>query len=194
MKKIILASKSPRRIELMECLNIPFEIHSADVDETINPDLKIETEIMRLAQQKAQAVLDFHPDSVVIGADTLVVHNNQALGKPIDRQNAKDMLKTLSGTTHQVITGVCLLSNNQCETFYHSSDVVVYELSEKEIDDYIDTNEPMDKAGSYAIQGLGRLFVKEIHGDFFSIMGFPVSIIHRKLNDFLNSESVQNKS
>ncbi len=182
MKPVVLASKSPRRIELISEIFDDFTVDSADVDETLKLNVPIQEEVMRLAKLKAEAVLSQHPDAIIIGADTLVVYQNKALGKPKDENDAKNMLQLLSNNTHQVISGVCVLYRDQCHTFYDSSDVTMFELSEDEILKYITSKEPLDKAGAYAIQGQGRLFIKEIRGDFYSIMGLPIARLYRLLN------------
>lgn len=185
MNRIILASKSPRRKQIMEMLDIPFEIIVADIDEKINPDNELAKEIQNVSFLKALKVFKENKDAVVIGADTIVVINNKVLGKPKNEEEAKEMLKLLQGNMHHVITGVTILSEKQSETFANISEVYFEPISDEEIDTYIKTKEPMDKAGAYAIQGIGAKFVKSINGDFYSIMGLPLSELAQRLKKYL---------
>ena len=181
MSKLILASNSPRRKELLSLLKIPFEIIPADIDETINPENDLNQEIERLSFQKALAIFKDNKDSIVIGSDTIVHIDNEIFGKPKDVQEAKEMLKRLSNNTHTVITAVTIISNKLSETFSINSDVTFMNLTEEEIDKYISTNEPLDKAGSYAIQGDGAKFIKHINGDYYAIIGLPISEVYDRL-------------
>lgn len=183
-KKLILASQSPRRRELLERCHIPFDIEIADIDETLNRNLPLEAAMEELAWRKAQTVLNRHPEAVIIGADTIVVLERQVLGKPRNSEEAKMMLAQLSGKTHQVMTGVCLLSSTQRISFCDISDVEFYSLEAEEIEAYVKTGEPLDKAGAYGIQGEGFFLARRINGDFYSIMGFPVARIIRALKKF----------
>lgn len=185
MNRIILASASPRRKELMESLNIPFEIITAEVDETIDPNNPLVDEIEDLSFKKAYAVFKDQGDAIVIGSDTMVVLNDIRLGKPKDEEDAYSMLKALSGNTHEVITAVSIIGPTQSETFSVKSMVKFYPMSDEEILTYIKTGEPMDKAGAYAIQGLGSKFVKTIIGDYYAIMGFPIAEVYHRLNKYL---------
>ncbi len=183
-RPLILASQSPRRKELLSYCNIDFKTIVADVDETIDPALPIIEEIQRLAYKKAKAVLDLNPDSVVIGSDTIVVIDNQILGKPKNEEDAKQMLRLLQGRTHEVITGVCLCSNEKVDSFSHITEVTFFEMSEEEINWYVSTGEPMDKAGAYGIQGKCMIYIKDIKGDYYSVMGLPVSDVYQHLKQF----------
>lgn len=185
MNKVVLASKSPRRKQIMEMLNIPFEIIVADIDEKINPDNELRSEIENVSFLKALKVFNDNKDAVVVGADTIVVVNNEVLGKPKNEEDAKRMLKLLQGNMHHVITGVTILSNNESETFSNVSEVYFIPLTDEEIEEYIKTKEPMDKAGAYAIQGIGAKFIKKINGDFYSIMGLPLSELGLKIKKYL---------
>ncbi|WP_110111491.1 Maf family protein [Bacillus sp. CGMCC 1.16541] len=178
---LILASSSPRRKELLEQANVSFTVQVSAVEEIINPAHTPSEVVMSLALQKAQDVAKSHPDAIILGADTVVVQNHQILGKPEDEQQAKEMLRLLSGQAHQVLTGVALVKNEQVVTFYEQTDVTFYPLKEEEIARYVQSGEPMDKAGSYGIQGLGAIFVKEIKGDYFSVVGLPLSRTVREL-------------
>lgn len=183
MKKInlILASQSPRRKELMDVIGIPFSIEVADIDETMNLDGNLVDEIKELAYKKAKVIADNHKDSVVIGADTIVVYENKVLGKPKTNEDAFEMLKLLSGNTHKVLTGVSIINCGDIQKFCSISEVTFNELSDDEITKYIETKEPMDKAGAYGIQGFGGCFVREIKGDYYTIMGLPLSLVYQEL-------------
>lgn len=161
-----------------------FEIITADVDETIAEGTLPEDAVMQLSFKKAQAVSEKHKGRTVIGADTVVVCDGLILGKPKNRENAMEMLKMLSGRTHSVLTGVTITDGEKNDTFFVSSDVTFFELNDNEILKYVSCGEPDDKAGAYAIQGKGALFVERINGDYFNIVGFPVSEVNRHLKNF----------
>ncbi len=183
--KLILASGSPRRKELLSLLNIPFEVVVSNFDERIDQDKKLEDEIKRLSFGKAKSVFEKNEDAVVIGADTIVTIDNKVLGKPKDQDDAKRMLTLLSNNVHTVITGVTIMSKDKTETFASSSKVYFDQLTDNEIKEYILTKEPMDKAGAYAIQGIGSKFIKKIEGDYYSIVGLPINQIYQKLRAFI---------
>lgn len=185
MTRIILASKSPRRRELMELLHIPFEVIVSDIDEQIDYTNDLVKEIEKLSFRKAQAVFKDHSDALVIGSDTIVKIGNDVLGKPKNIEDAKAMLKELSDNTHQVVTGVTILYKDKAETFSSVADVTFYPLNDEEIDAYIATNEPMDKAGSYAIQGDAAKFIRSIHGDYYTIVGLPIAELYHRLKKYL---------
>ena len=170
---VILASQSPRRKELMGLFHIPYEIRVADIDETMDPSLPAGEEVARVSRAKAEAVPCEQGD-VVIAADTIVVCNGQVLGKPTDEQDAYRMLRLLSGRDHQVMTGLCVLRNGVATTCTEITDIHFRELSDREIWAYIRTGEPMDKAGSYGIQGGAALFAEKMAGDYYNVMGLPV--------------------
>ena len=181
MKKdceIILASASPRRKELLSAAGVPFSVHTADIDESVNEFYTPKEAVMRLAERKALAVYkQYKKDEkkIVIGADTLVSLGNILLGKPEDTQHAQDMLEALSDRTHQVRTGVCIIfPSGQRLTFCECTDVTFRELEPEEIAEYIASGEPMDKAGAYGIQGGAAKFVSEIKGDYDNVVGLPV--------------------
>ncbi len=182
--KIILASQSPRRRELLSLITDDFEVITADVDETVDENETAENTVMMLSKKKADAVSSLYPGRVVIGADTIVVCDGRILGKPQNRTHAKEMLKSLSGRTHQVLTGVTITDSCKTETFFVSSDVTFFELSDEEISAYAESGEPDDKAGAYGIQGKGSLLVEKISGDYFNIVGLPVSALNKKLKNF----------
>ncbi len=182
--KIILASASPRRRELLSLITTEFEVITADVDETTDENETAENTVMMLSAKKAEAVSSLYEGRTVIGADTIVVCDGKILGKPASRENAKEMLRMLSGRTHQVLTGVTITDGEKTETFYVSSDVTFFKLTDEEISAYAESGEPDDKAGAYGIQGKGSLLVEKICGDYFNIVGLPVSMLNKKLNEF----------
>lgn len=181
MKSLILASSSPRRQELLQLLQIPFQSISANVNEDFSEHMKANEVVKELAYRKAAAVAKEHQDHWVIGSDTIVVLNGEILGKPINRADAQETLKKLSGQTHEVYTGVSIILGRHDYVFVEKTNVTFWELSDLEIERYLDTGEPFDKAGSYGIQGYGALFVKQIDGDYYSVVGLPVSRLAREL-------------
>ena len=174
--KIILASQSPRRKELLERMGIQdFETISPNVDESAFHGLPPEELVRRLSAEKAAAVAGkVGKDAIVIAADTVVALEGAVLGKPADELDAFKMLSALSGVRHQVYTGVTVCRGGEKQTAHEVTDVTFRELSEREIEDYISTGEPMDKAGAYGIQGYGALLIQGISGDYYNVMGLPV--------------------
>ena len=171
--KLILASQSPRRKELLGLFHIPFEIRVADIDESMDPAKPACDEVARVSRAKAEAIACEEGD-VVIAADTIVVCNGQVLGKPTSENDAYRMLRLLSGRDHQVMTGMCVLRGGVATTCTEITDIHFRELSDREIWNYIHTGEPMDKAGSYGIQGGAALFAEKMAGDYYTVMGLPV--------------------
>ncbi len=182
--RIVLASKSPRRKELLEQLHLPFEIIVSEIEEQIDHENDLVKEIEKLSYQKAQAVYQKESDALVIGSDTIVKIGNEALGKPHTIEEAREMLHKLSGKTHEVVTAVTILYRDQVETFSSIAEVTFYPLSEEEIDGYISTNEPFDKAGAYAIQGDAAKFIRCIHGDYYTIVGLPIGELYQRLKKY----------
>lgn len=181
---IILASASPRRKELLKLVVDDFIIEPADIDETAAEGIDIENYPEYLATKKAEYIyFNGHQGDVVIGCDTGVFADGKMFGKPENCEAARQMLKLLSGKTHKVITGVCVYANGQRKSFSQVTEVEFYNLSDEEIEEYINTGEPMDKAGAYGIQGKGSLLVKSINGDYFSVVGLPVSGLGRVLKN-----------
>lgn len=179
--KIILASNSPRRKELLTQADIDFEVKSADVEE-ITDKTKPEEVVMDLSQLKAKAIAKDNPGRRIIAADTVVAFNGQILGKPKDEADAFRMLKELSGQTHHVYTGVTIIEEDgKVNTFFECTAVTMYENSDELIKKYIATGEPMDKAGAYGIQGKGAVLVKEICGDYNNVVGLPLAKVYRNL-------------
>ncbi len=185
MKKIILASASPRRRELLNVAGVEFEVLVSEADETVPEGTAPKDAAMMTAEKKALAVAEKCTDCVVIGADTIVVIGDKILGKPGDEADAAAMLRLLSGKEHEVITGVCITDGVKTERFAQVSKVRFYELTEDEIAAYVATKEPMDKAGSYGIQGRGCVLVESIEGDYFNIVGLPVAATVRALRRFI---------
>ena len=180
---VILASRSPRRQELMCQCGIPFSVFVPQIKEHFDTKLTMEKAIEKLAREKCESVKQLYPERTIVGADTVVVLGEKILGKPTDRDDAFEMLTLLSGKTHRVITGVCILSPGKDVVFHQTSAVRFHALTSGEIREYIDSGEPMDKAGAYGIQGKGALLIREIRGDFYSVMGLPVSRVYRELRD-----------
>ena len=170
---LILASASPRRKELLSLFGVPFSIRAADIDEAMDPGKAPFDEVARVSRLKALATVRSDED-VVIAADTIVVCAGHVLGKPKDAADACRMLRFLSGRDHQVMTGVTVLRGSEAVTFTEVTDLHFRELSEKEIARYVATGEPMDKAGSYGIQGGAALFCTGMNGDYYNVMGLPV--------------------
>jgi septum formation protein len=179
--KLILASASPRRQELLCTLGYEFTAEVADVNETLEEKLPPHETVMRLALQKAEKVYENHPEDCVVGVDTLVFLDGEALGKPQGVEQAKEMLRRLSGRRHEVLSGVAILSPKGRETFFVRTGVRFYELSHELIARYAATGEPLDKAGAYGIQSLGALLVEGIDGDYFNVVGLPVAELARRL-------------
>jgi len=171
--QLILASASPRRKELLGLFHIPFSIRVADIDETMDNTKTPFDEVARVSRLKALAV-ERQKDDVVIAADTIVVCEGRVLGKPHSEAEAVEMLQLLSGRDHQVMTGCTVLKGDRAETFTEVTDLHFRDLSQKEIENYVASGEPMDKAGSYGIQGGAALFCERMVGDYYNVMGLPV--------------------
>jgi len=196
MTRWILASASPRRQELLRNLGHEFEVIVSHGEENakLPEGFKIEDEPAFFAKAKAREVASLvktqqtgdaaSENILVIGADTLVMLDGKALGKPQDQDDARYMLRLLSGRTHEVVTGCCLILNGKEHTFEEHTKVTFYDLTEEEISSYINSGEPMDKAGAYGIQGLGCLLVRGIEGDFFNVVGLPVARLYREIQAF----------
>lgn len=176
--KIILASKSPRRKEILETMGVSFEIDVADVDESVSDDFSPVEAVCEISKRKAQRIAERHgEDEIVISADTVVVIDGKIIGKPKDKEDAFCILKNLSGRTHEVYTGFTVCANGKTKTDFEVTKVHFKELCDDDIRRYIETGEPMDKAGAYGIQQKGNLFVDYIHGDYYNVVGFPISKI-----------------
>lgn len=183
IQKIILASGSPRRRELMTRIGFNFQYVTSNISEELTGDTDFAGQAMRLAAMKAYSVSNIYDEAYIIGADTIVVLDGKAYGKPQDAAEAKNTLRALSGKKHTVITGVALVNKREgvCDRFYESTDVYFRKFGDEFIDWYIETEEPFDKAGSYAIQGKGCLMVEKISGDYDNVVGLPVSSLFQHL-------------
>jgi septum formation protein len=170
--RLILASRSPRRAELLTRLGLEFTVRIPDVDERLRPGEDPAVAAQRLARRKAEA--EVSDGALVIGCDTLVVHRDRMLGKPVDAEHAVEMLRRLQGDQHIVHTGVALAQPGRVESAVESTRVWFRSLDRHECDEYVGTNEPMDKAGAYGIQGFGAAIVERIEGDYFNVMGLPI--------------------
>lgn len=178
-EKLVLASGSPRRTEILERAGWPHEVIVAGIDETLKPQEPAATYVQRLARSKAEAVAQKLESGLVLGADTTVVIEGQILGQPADDADARRMLKLLNGRWHEVLTGVALVRvGGETRVDYETTHVRFTEMSENEIDWYIATREPFGKAGAYGIQGKAALFIEEIQGDYFNIMGLPIRLVY----------------
>ena len=177
---VILASQSPRRRELLGLTGLDFVVRAADIDETTDPNAAPFDEVARLSREKALAI-PREADDVVIAADTIVVCDGAMLGKPVDEEDAYRMLSMLSDRDHQVMTGLTVIRGERIVTHTEVTDIHFRALTDGEIRAYIASGEPMDKAGAYGIQGGASLFVTGIHGDYFNVVGLPISSIYEKI-------------
>lgn len=180
---LVLASASPRRSELLSYLGLPFSIRVADIDEGLVSEESPDDYVKRLSFEKASKV--FLGDECVIGADTIVVSEGKILGKPQDAVHAEEMLRLLSGSWHEVLTGVSVVNRVKRETFSVKTKVLFDKIGDDEIVNYIATSEPMDKAGAYAIQGIGGKFIREIQGSYSNVVGLPLCEVSNVLKLFL---------
>jgi septum formation protein len=180
--RLVLASRSPRRQEILRQAGIPFTVRAADVDETPLDGEKPEDYVRRLAEMKALAVKR-EPDEIVLGADTTVVIDGEMLAKPADAADARRMLQLLIDRRHEVLTGICLRADARLVCDWAVTAVWFARMSSREIDEYVATREPMDKAGGYAIQGLASKFITKIEGCYFNVVGLPVSLVYRHLTE-----------
>jgi len=185
---VILASASPRRKELLKRIFKDFSIVPADIDETIPEDIGPEFAPVFLSAEKAEAIAADHPDDLIIAADTIVFADGKILGKPRNSQEAKDMLRLLSGNTHKVITGCCVRKGKNICSFAEESLVRFFDLSDEEIEHYVSSGSADGKAGAYGIQDGGALFVERIEGDFYNIVGLPIGRLNREIQSLLEEE------
>lgn len=183
---IILASASPRRRELLKMITDDFVAVSSDADETLPENINPKEAAVYLSKIKAQSASEFYPESIVIGCDTTVILDDGILGKPASKSQCKAFIKMLSGRSHSVITGCTLICGEISKSFSVETEVFFRELSDDEIEQYISTEEPYDKAGGYAVQGKGALLIDKINGDYFNVVGLPVSRLNRELIKFIN--------
>lgn len=191
ISNVVLASQSPRRKRLLELINLEFDIVVSTVPEFTRADLNAVEFAREMSQRKSRQVATQKEQTLVIGADTVVAHQDEILGKPVDEEEARRMLRRLSSDTHHVITAVSLITSDETGsivdtlTFHQTTNVTFGQLDDEEINEYVETGGPMDKAGSYGIQDdWGALFVKEIDGDFYNVVGFPLHLFYQKLKTF----------
>lgn len=180
---LILASQSPRRRELLHNITDDFSVKVSDADETLSPDMSPEEAVVYLATVKGKAVFSENKSDTVISADTVVVLDGKILGKPHSKAEAYEMLSSLSGRSHFVYTGVCVLFGDKSVVFYEKTDVTFRSLSPDEINSYIESGEPFDKAGGYGIQGKGSIMITSINGDYYNVMGLPVAKLYEVLKN-----------
>jgi septum formation protein len=183
---LVLASQSPRRAEILRGAGIPFTVRLAAIDESPQKAERPGPYVRRVAEAKARAI-HAAPDEVVLAADTTVIAAGEMLGKPADAADARRMLKLLSGRRHEVLTGICLRRGDQVIRDHASTAVWFTELSPREIEEYVATGEPMDKAGAYAIQGVASRYIERIEGCYFNVVGLPVSLVWRHLKGFTSA-------
>jgi len=182
--RLILASASPRRAELLRAAGITFEVFAVDVDERFGAGETAEQYVVRLAEEKARTAektVAASGEACFLGADTTVVCGEEALGKPADRTDAERMVRLLAGRTHEVLTGICLLGGGLAQTHIERSRVSMSAMTEAEIRWYAASGEPMDKAGAYAVQGLASRFIDRIDGSYSNVVGLPVPVVYRLL-------------
>lgn len=186
MKKIILASSSPRRKELLKKLGIPFEVVASQFEELMDSTIDSHSLAKKLSFGKAQAVASYYKNSIIIAADTFIVCNGELMGKAHTEAEARKMLNKLSGRQHLVITGFAVIDTQTNRTISYSEQSTVYikKLNKKDIDDYIKSGEPFEKAGAYAIQGLGAKIIEKYEGDYFNIVGLPINSLSKTLAEF----------
>jgi septum formation protein len=180
---LVLASASPRRQELLRNAGFEFVVQPAKIPEELRNGEEPKAFAERLAREKALAVFQQRPNDIVLGADTIVIVEGEILGKPRNDADAERMLKLLSGRTHQVITGVCLIGSRFSDTRSETTSVTMTLLSDEDIRAYVKTQEPFDKAGAYGIQGIASRWISRIEGDYFNVVGLPVSLVYRMLHE-----------
>jgi septum formation protein len=186
MKRVILASASPRRKELLEKIGLKFEVEPSNYVENMRSKLSPDELARAMSLEKAKVVAGKHKNAIVIAADTFIVFRGKILGKPNTSAEARKMLMSLKGRSHSVITGFTILDTNKNKVLTRSVETVVHikNLTSEEVDAYVRSKEPLDKAGAYAIQGLGSVIVEKIEGDYFNVIGLPVSVLVEGLKEF----------
>lgn len=183
MKKIILASKSPRRREILEMLQWNFEVAYQEMEERFEENLSLEENMQKIALKKAKAMEEKYQDQLILACDTMVVLDGESFGKPKEEEDAKRMLRLLSGKQSHVYSAVALVHKalGKEETFVEKTKIYFHPLSEEEIAQYVATGEAMDKAGGYAVQGVGSIFIEKIEGDYWNVVGLPISRVYQAL-------------
>lgn len=183
LPRIVLASGSPRRSEIMESVGWKFTKDVPDIDETELPSEEPDVYVQRLALTKARTIAGRHPGKIVLGADTTVVIDDQIIGKPVDVADAKRMLTMLSGRWHEVLTGVAITQNGDSRVGLQRTRVKFVEMSDAEIDFLVELGDPLDKAGAYAVQAQAALFIEGIEGDYWNVVGLPISLVYRLIRE-----------
>lgn len=178
---IVLGSKSARRKELLAQMGYDFYVDSVDIDESIENYIDANDYVLKVVTKKGQAVLQKHPNEIIICADTIVVVDEVILGKPKNKDDARNMINLIQNRSHEVLTAVFIANNSSYEVFVEKTVVVIDEIDSDEVEQYILTDEPYDKAGGYAIQGVFAKYIKSINGDFYNVMGLPINKLYKKL-------------
>ncbi|MEP7039043.1 MAG: Maf family protein [Acidobacteriota bacterium] len=193
LPKLILASGSPRRAEILTSVGWEFEKRVADIDETEFANEKPDDYVQRLAREKAEKVAENYKNALVLGADTIVVIDNKIIGKPKNLDDARRMLRMLSGNWHEVLTGIAIVkvseNENETQTNLQKTQVKFAELSDAEIEFLVEKGEPLDKAGAYAVQAQAALFIEEIKGDYWNVVGLPINLVYQAINSFGQKET-----
>lgn len=177
--KLILASGSPRRVEILNSVGWEFERQVADIDESLRDGELPEDYVIRLACEKAEAVAESYPNSIVLGADTTVVIDHQILGKPVDMDDARRMLRVLSGNWHEVLTGIAVVENGSTRSAMQRTRVKFIEMTDDEIRFLAERGDPLDKAGAYAVQAQAALFIEKVEGEYWNVVGLPINLVYR---------------
>ncbi len=181
IRPLILASKSPRRKELLDLAGLDYQVYCSDADEYFDSTLSKTQAIQAIARQKAEAVFKDHPEALIISADTLVILDDEIMGKAQDKADAVRMLTMLSGKKHYVITAVCLMDQEHIEMFASRTDVYFYDVEPVFIQEYVESGQAVDKAGAYGIQDQGALMIRRIDGDYYTVMGLPIAEVARRI-------------
>ena len=179
LPKLILASGSPRRVEILNSVGWKFEKHVADIDESLLEGEAPENYVVRLAREKAEAVGVKFPDSIVLGADTTVVIDDHILGKPVDMGDARRMLRLLSGNWHEVLTGVAVVRNGVTRSAMQRTRVKFIDMTDQEIEFLAAKGDPLDKAGAYAVQAQAALFIEKVEGEYWNVVGLPINLVYQ---------------
>lgn len=179
LPKLILASGSPRRVEILNSVGWEFEKYAADVNESFRDGESPDDYVIRLACEKGEAVAAKFPDSIVLGADTTVVVDDQILGKPVNMDDARRMLRILSGTWHEVLTGIAIVENGSTRSAMQRTRVKFIKMTDKEIEFLAEKGDPLDKAGAYAVQAQAALFIEKVEGEYWNVVGLPINLVYR---------------
>lgn len=179
LPKLILASGSPRRVEILNSVGWEFEKHAADVDESLCDGEASEDYVVRLAREKAESVAAKFPDSIVLGADTTVVIGGEILGKPVDMDDARQMLRMLSGNWHEVLTGIAVVESGATRVALQRTRVKFIEMTHEEIEFLAAEGDPLDKAGAYAVQAQAALFIEKVEGEYWNVVGLPINLVYK---------------